>query len=84
MRLEEQLKERGPLTSSEAVLRIIMKSHDSGRNSEEIAIRILSGGMDATAFRVKGLVEIAIALATHRKLEFERVPNGETLCNQGG
>lgn len=83
MILEDQVKELSPPTSAEAVLRIILKSYDSGCTSEEIAIRILSGGMDATVFRVKGLVEIAIAFATHRKLESERVPDGETPSDQG-
>ncbi len=83
MRLEEQLKERYPPTSAEAVLRTIMRLHDSGCNSEEIAIRILSGGADSNAFRVQGLVEIAIACATHRKLKFERVTDGGTPSYQG-
>ena len=76
--------ESAPPASAQAVLGTIMKLHDLGCSPEEIATRLLSGGMDTTAFRVQGLVEIAIACAANRKLEFERVPDGETPRNQGG
>ena len=76
--------ESAPPTSVQAVLGAIMKLHDLGCSPEEIATRLLSGGADTTAFRVQGLVEIAIAYAANRKLEFERVPDGETTRNQGG
>lgn len=76
--------ESAPPTSAQAVLGIIMKLHDLGCSPEEIATRLLSGGMDTTAFRVQGLVEIAIACATKWKFEFEKAPGGETPRNQGG
>jgi len=75
--------ESAPPTSVRAVLGTIMKLHDLGCGPEEIATRLLSGGTDTTAFRVQGLVEIAIACAAKGKLEFERVPDGETPRNQG-
>ena len=72
-----------PSTSVQAVLGSIMKLHDLGCSPEEIAIRLLSGGADTTAFRVQGLVEIAIACVANGKLEFERMPDGETPRYQG-
>ncbi len=72
-----------PPTSVRAVLETIMKLHELGCRPEEIATRLLSGGADTTAFRVQGLVEIAIACAAKGKLEFERVPDEETPRNQG-
>jgi len=75
--------ESAPPTSAQAVLGTIMKLHDLGCSPEEIAIRLLSGGADTTAFRVQGLVEIAIACAANGKLEFEKVPDGETPRYQG-
>ena len=75
--------ETAPPTSAQAVLVTIMKLHDLGCSTEEIAIRLLSGGADTTAFRVQGLVEIAIACDANGKLEFERVPDGEIQSNQG-
>ncbi len=71
-----------PPTSVRAVLGTIMKLHDLGCSPEEIATRLLSGGTDTTAFRVQGLVEIAIACAEKGKLEFERVPDGESPRDQ--
>lgn len=76
--------ESAPPTSAQAVLGTIMKLHNLGCSLEEIATRLLSGGMDTIAFRVQGLVEIAIAYAANRKLEFERVMDEETPRNQGG
>lgn len=76
--------ESAPPTSAQAVLGTIMKLHDLGCSSEEIATRLLSGGSDTTAFRVQGLVEIAIACAAKWKFEFEKVPGWETPHNQGG
>ena len=76
--------ESAPPTSAQGVLRTIMKLHDLGCTPEEIATRLLSGGMDTTVFRVQGLVEIVIAGVANGKLEFERVPDGGTPRNQGG
>ena len=72
-----------PPTSAQAVLGTIMKLHDLGCSTEEIATRLLSGGGDTTAFRVQGLVEISIACAEKGILEFERAPDGETPCDHG-
>ncbi|MBI5419295.1 MAG: hypothetical protein HZA60_04335 [Deltaproteobacteria bacterium] len=75
--------ESAPPKSVQAVLGTVMKLHGFGCSAEEIACRLLSGGEDTIAFRVQGLVEIAIAYAGNRKLEIEGMRGGETLRSQG-